>query len=146
MKTSRLLGMFYACVIAFVSASANAAENVVQNTSKYGAEDISAHSVVTGVSLTNRNRNDTLSSEFLDTVFIISCGVLGVWLLRKTNLSEALKVRQKGSRRFDLPVEFPLTDSRGVILIQDRRRLPDRRKVKNDFDDQKSMPMKKASN
>ena len=92
------------------------------------------------------NANDPLASGLLNTIFIISCGVLGVWLLRKTDLSQTLMVRQRGSRRFDLPVEFPLTDSRGVILIQDRRRLPDRRKVKNDFDDQKGIPMKKASN
>ena len=89
---------------------------------------------------------DLLASGLLNTVFMISCGVLGVWLLRKTDLSQTLIVRQRGSRRLDLPVEFPLTGSRGVILIQDRRRLPDRRKVKNDFDDQKGMPTKRASN
>ena len=43
-----------------------------------------------------------------------------------------LIVRQKGGRRFDLPVEFPLEDSQGVFVIQDRRRLPDRRKTKYD--------------
>ena len=42
----------------------------------------------------------------------------------------ALIKRQKESRRFDLPVEFPLKDGQGVAVIQDRRRLPDRRKVK----------------
>ena len=92
------------------------------------------------------NANAALSSGFLNTVFIISCGVIGVWLLRKTDLSETLRVRQKGSRRFDLPVEFPLTDSRGIILIQDRRRLPDRRETRNNFDDQKGALTKIASN
>ena len=92
------------------------------------------------------NANNPLASGLLNTIFILSCGVIGVWLLRKTDLSQALMVRQRGSRRLDQPVEFPLTDSRGVILIQDRRRLPDRRKVKNDFDDQKDMPVKRASN
>ena len=48
-----------------------------------------------------------------------------------------LIARQKGSRRFNLPVEFPLTDSREVFVIQDRRRLPDRRKVKYGLDDLK---------
>jgi hypothetical protein len=43
--------------------------------------------------------------------------------------------RQKVSRRFDLPVEFPLTDSQEVFVIQDRRRLPDRRSEKYDLDD-----------
>jgi FlaA1/EpsC-like NDP-sugar epimerase len=39
----------------------------------------------------------------------------------------------QGSRRFDLPVEFPLTDSQGIIVIQNRRRLSDRRKGKYDL-------------
>ena len=73
------------------------------------------------------NANDPFASGLLDTFFIISCGVMGVWLLHKTNLSEVLKVRQKGSRRSDLPVEFPLMDSREVSVIQDQRQLPDRR-------------------
>ena len=42
----------------------------------------------------------------------------------------ALMARQEGNRRSDLSVKFPLTDSRGVAVIQDRRRTPDRRKVK----------------
>ena len=90
------------------------------------------------------NANSPLASGLLNTVFIISCGVMGVFLLRKTDLSQTLIVRQRGSRRFDLPVKFPFTDSRGVILIQDRRRLPDRRKVKNNFDDQKGILPKMA--
>ncbi len=102
--------------------------------------------VITLVGAASTNANDPLASGLLYAVFIISCGVLGVWLLRKTDLSQTLIVRQRGSRRSDLPVEFPLTDSRGVILIQDRRRLPDRRKAKNNFDVQEGMPMKKASN
>ena len=43
--------------------------------------------------------------------------------------------RQKDSRRVDFPVEFPLTDSQGVIVIQERRRLPDRRWEQYDLDD-----------
>jgi hypothetical protein len=50
-----------------------------------------------------------------------------------------LTVRQKGSRRFDLPVEFPLMDSQGVFVIKDRRQLTDRRKVKDDPGDMKVM-------
>ena len=93
------------------------------------------------------NSNDPLVSSLLNTVFIISCGVIGILLLRKTNLSESLRVvRKRVCRRFNLPVEFPLTDSREVIVLQDRRRLPDRRKVKNDFNDQKGIPKKMASN
>ncbi len=38
--------------------------------------------------------------------------------------------RQKDSRRFAQTAEFPLTDNHGIPVIRDRRRLPDRRKVK----------------
>ena len=131
MKKSCLFGLFYACVITFVSASTNAAEAVVQNTSKYGAEDIPLNKIVTGVYQANLNRNNTPSSGLLDTLFIISCGVIGVFLLHKTNLSLALIVRQKGSRRFDLPIEFPLTDSQGLLVVKDRRRLSERRKAEH---------------
>jgi hypothetical protein len=95
------------------------------------------------------NANDPLASGLLHAVFIISCGVLGVLLLRKANLNQTLVVRQRGSRRFDLPVEFPLEDSQGVIMIKNRRRLPDRRKEIYGFDDLKailsSMSRKKAA-
>ena len=92
------------------------------------------------------NANDPLASALLNTAFMVSCVVIGVLLLHKVNLSQILIVRQGRSRRFGLPIELPLTDSRGVTVIQDRRRLPDRRKVKNDFDDQKVIITKKASN
>ena len=92
------------------------------------------------------NANDPIASDLLNTVFIISCGVIGVWLLRKTDLSQTLVVRKKGSRRFDRLVEFPLESSQGVTLIQDRSRLSDRCKVKNDSDNQKGIPPKMASN
>ena len=48
-----------------------------------------------------------------------------------------LVVRQRGSRRFELPVEFPLTDNQGLSVIRDRRRVPDRRKSKHDIEDLK---------
>jgi hypothetical protein len=50
-----------------------------------------------------------------------------------------LIVRQRGSRRYDSPYEFPLTDSQGVDVILDRRRLPDRRKAKYGLDDLKTI-------
>jgi hypothetical protein len=55
-----------------------------------------------------------------------------------------LVVRQKGSRRLDLPVEFPLTDSESVVVIHDRRRLQDRRKTKYGRDDLKVILEKMA--
>jgi hypothetical protein len=144
MKKSCLLGVFYACVIAFVSTSANAAEGVAQNTSKYGAEDIPVHSIVTGVYQANRHRNDTLSSSLLDTAFIISCGVVGIFLLRKATLCPTLITRQSDSRRFDRAVEFPLTDSQGLFVVKDRRRLSDRRKAEHGINDLKAILSKLA--
>jgi hypothetical protein len=58
----------------------------------------------------------------------------------------ALIIRQKGSRRFDLPVEFPLEDSRRVFVLQERRRLPDRRKEKFELDDMKVISAKMTEN
>jgi hypothetical protein len=92
------------------------------------------------------NASDPFAMGLLNTVFIISCGVMGVLLLRKADLCQNLIARKKGSRRFDRPVDFPLTDSRGVTLIQDRRRLADRREIIIGSDDQKSILTKKASN
>jgi hypothetical protein len=53
--------------------------------------------------------------------------------------------RQKGSRRFDMPIEFPLEDSQRVTVIQDRRRLPDRRNAEQGNDDLKVIPAKMNS-
>ena len=53
--------------------------------------------------------------------------------------------RQKGSRRFDMPAEFPLEDSQRIIVIQDRRRLPDRRKAEHSHNDLKAMLSKMNS-
>jgi hypothetical protein len=53
-----------------------------------------------------------------------------------------LVVRQKGIRRYYLPVEFPLTDSQGEFVSQDRRRLPDRRMEQYDHDALKIIPNK----
>ena len=48
-----------------------------------------------------------------------------------------LVVRQKGSRRFGLPVDFPLTDNQGLCVLHDRRQQPDRRKSRYDLEDLK---------
>ena len=48
-------------------------------------------------------------------------------------------VRQKGSRRYDLPAEFPLVDSSGVLVLENRRQIPDRRKLIDDINDLKTI-------
>jgi hypothetical protein len=40
-----------------------------------------------------------------------------------------LVARQSEDRRHGLPVEFPLTDSQGLLVEKDRRRYPDRRRT-----------------
>ena len=43
--------------------------------------------------------------------------------------------QQDDARRGRTPVEFPLTDSHGVYVERDRRRLPDRRAPEHIIDD-----------
>lgn len=52
-----------------------------------------------------------------------------------SKLTVNLIERQKGNRRLEQPVGFPLTDSLEVFVSQDRRRLLDRRREKYDVDD-----------
>jgi hypothetical protein len=40
------------------------------------------------------------------------------------------------------PAEFPLVDNQGVVVIQDRRRLPDRRKAQHDTSHMRTTPLK----
>ena len=47
--------------------------------------------------------------------------------------------RQKGSRRRYLYMQFPLTDSCGEFVFQERRQLPDRRKLLHDINDLKTI-------
>ena len=51
-------------------------------------------------------------------------------------------VRQKGSRRMIFPAEFPLVDDQDVVVLQDRRHLPDRRKAQHDTRDLRTTPLK----
>jgi hypothetical protein len=50
-----------------------------------------------------------------------------------------LVIRQKAGRRWRLAADYPLTDNQGISVIQDRRRLPDRRKAEHGIDDLKIM-------
>ena len=56
-----------------------------------------------------------------------------------------LVVREKGSRRVELPARFPLIDSQGVLVASDRRQLPDRRKQQYGIDDLKVILSKMSS-
>jgi hypothetical protein len=54
--------------------------------------------------------------------------------------------RYKGNRRLGRPVEFPLTDGQGLVVLKDRRSLPDRRKAKYGIDDLKAILSKMTEN
>jgi hypothetical protein len=85
----------------------------------------------------------------LPAVFGLSGGVLlgliEIYPEEKSGFIVTFIVRQRGSRRYDLPYEFPLTDSQGICVILDRRRLPDRRKTKHNLDDLRAI-LSKMSN
>jgi hypothetical protein len=55
-----------------------------------------------------------------------------------------LIIRQESNRRMAASSGFPLTDSRGLVVLKDRRRSPDRRKVECDIDDLKVILSKMA--
>ena len=56
-----------------------------------------------------------------------------------------LVMRQTGSRRMGLPVDFPLTDENGSLVVHDRRRLPDRRKPVRDNNNLKVILLEMSS-
>jgi hypothetical protein len=56
-----------------------------------------------------------------------------------------LVVREKRSRRMELPAGFPLIDSQGLLVARDRRQLPDRRKQQYGIDDLKVILSKMSS-
>jgi hypothetical protein len=52
-----------------------------------------------------------------------------------SNATVKIITRQKGDRRWNLPDEFPILDCQGVMVLHDRRKLPDRRRGIHEFDD-----------
>ena len=85
MKKLRLRGAVCSCVIAFifVSASPNTAEAFVNNAGKYGSQEV--HSMEIGANQVKHNGHDSMATELGDTVFGLSCGLVGVYLLRMSN-------------------------------------------------------------
>jgi len=85
MKKLRLRRAVCSCVIAFifVSVSPNTAEAFVSNAGEYSSQDV--HSMATGANQVKHNGHDSLVTELGDTVFGLSCGLIGVFLLRMAN-------------------------------------------------------------
>ena len=87
MKKLRLRGAVCACVIAlaFVSASPNTAAAFANNAGTYDSQDTQIYGMSTGVNQVKRNGNGSLATDLQYTIFGISCGLIGVFLLRMAN-------------------------------------------------------------
>ena len=87
MKKLRLRRLVSVCVIAISisNVATNTAEAFVNNAGKYDSQDAHAHSMATGANQVKYNGNDSLVTELRDTVFGLSCGLIGVFLLRMAN-------------------------------------------------------------
>ena len=87
--TMLIPGMASAITVPGITSSVNLNDGayVVHNSGKYGSQDMSVHSIETGTSQAKHIHNNTLVSGLQQMVFIISCGAIGVLLLRKSNKS-----------------------------------------------------------
>ena len=87
MKKLRLRGAVYACVIAlsFVSASPNTAEAFVNNAGTHDSQDAHVPSMAIGANQVKHKGNDSVATDLRGTVFGLSCGLIGVFLLRISN-------------------------------------------------------------
>lgn len=80
MNRSLLLGAMCTFLVAFFSASTNAMENVL-HIAKNSNHDVAIHEIAPGDS----KIKDSNTSSLEHTVFVISTGLIGVFLLRKAN-------------------------------------------------------------
>jgi hypothetical protein len=87
MNKLRLRLAVYACVIAlaFVSASPNTAAAFVNNASTYGSQDAHVSSMAIGANQVKHKGNDSVATGLRGAVFGLSCGLIGVFLLRMSN-------------------------------------------------------------
>ena len=80
MNKSRLLSAMCVCLIACFSVSTNATENVL-----YTAENSNHDEVVHGIAPGDNQNKHSNTSGLEQTVFVISAGLIGFFLLRKAN-------------------------------------------------------------
>jgi hypothetical protein len=80
MNTSQLLGALCACLIACFSASTNTTEDGVPV-----AENSNHDVAVDNIGPEDDQGRDSNASGVQDTVFVISAGMIGFFLLRKVN-------------------------------------------------------------
>jgi hypothetical protein len=87
MMKSRLIGTVCAVLFTFVCVPINAEDGVAHNTGKYDSQDTFVHSIAAGANQVKHNGNNSLTSGLQHAVIVISCGLIGVFLLRMTNKS-----------------------------------------------------------
>ena len=87
MKRLRLRRLVGACVIAFslVNVAPNTAEAFVNNAANYANQDSHVQGSAVVTSQIKRNGNDSFATDLQDAVFVISCGLIGIFLLRMAN-------------------------------------------------------------
>ena len=84
MRKLRLRGAVYGCVIAlaFVSVSLNTAAAFVNDAGTYNSQDAHVPGMAIGVNQVKQKGNNSVATDLRGTVFGLSCGVIGVFLLR----------------------------------------------------------------
>ena len=87
MKKLRLRRLVSACVIAITigSVATNTAEAFVNNAGNFDNQDYHVQDRATGASYIKRNGGGSFVSVLEDAVYVISCGLIGIFLLRMAN-------------------------------------------------------------
>lgn len=87
MKKLRLSRLVSACVIAISigNVATNTAEAFVNNAGNFDPQIYQVQDRVTGATYVKRNGGDSFATDLQDTVFVISCGLVGIFLLRMAN-------------------------------------------------------------
>lgn len=87
MKKLRLRRLVSVCVIAISisNVATNTAEAFVINGSNFDNQNYHIQDRATGASYVKRNGGDSFVTDLENAVFVISCGLLGIFLLRMAN-------------------------------------------------------------
>jgi hypothetical protein len=85
MNKSRIHGLVYACVIAFGCPVTQAAEGILHIAATNSVQDMPVFATPSGTSQTNIKDNDTDDLGLSDRHFLISAGLMGVFMLCRAN-------------------------------------------------------------
>lgn len=87
MKKLRLRRLVSACVIAISigSVATNRAEALMNNAANFDNQNYHVQDSTTGAIYVKRNGGGSFVKDLENAVFVISCGLLGIFLLRMAN-------------------------------------------------------------